>query len=238
MNTFKFNNSFIPLIESLYTNEFCFEKSLDHIHELLESSNLKEQDKKSMSTMKHIGIDDRNTILINKYHEYVDKEPLFMETYKKFIDENIRPLFPNEKSLVIQKTPNLRISFPNLTAIGKYKNDTHGIIGLHCDSDFGHFHKEINVIVPLTKMFDTNSIYYEPFVDSNIDLNKYNHIELDETEFGLIYLNKLKHYNRQNQTGLTRMSFDLRVIPYSEYSKNIDFFKNTKFELGNYFIKY
>ena len=107
------------------------------------------------------------SIFIQKYHEFVDSDPIFFKIYHNFILKHIKPLFPNEKKLVIQKTPNLRISFPYLTAIGKNKEDPENIIGLHCDSDFGHHFEEINFIVPITNMFCTNSIYYEPITNNN-----------------------------------------------------------------------
>ena len=150
-----------------------------------------------------------------------------------FIKTHIKPLFPGESNIVIQKTPNLRISFQNFTAIGSSNNDPEGIIGLHKDSDFGHNNEEINFVIPITNMYDTNSIYYEPFNDSCIPYEKYNSININQNEFIMIKFNNLNHYNKINNTGVTRLSLDFRVIPYSKYEKNIDFFKNTKFDINN-----
>jgi hypothetical protein len=236
MNLYNFNNDFISLLQNLYTEKLGFNDKLENLHNILNDDNIPLNERDNLSSFKIIGVNDRNNILINLFHLYVDNNNNFNNIYYDFINTYIKPLYPNEKKLVIQKTPNLRISFPNLTAIGKYTNDTSDIIGLHCDSDFGHFSGEINIIIPVTKMFDSNSIYYEPYVNSNINYDKYNAIRLNENEFGLIYLNKLKHYNKINKTNKTRISFDTRIIPYSVYMSNIDFFKNTKFELGKYFI--
>jgi hypothetical protein len=236
MNKYNFENKFINLLSNLFKTEFNFNDNLNNLHLLQLSNNISDDDKKNLFIMKNIGVNDRKNILINKFHQYVDNNCSFNNEYINFIKSYIKPMFTNEDKIIIQKTPNLRISFPNLTAIGTYKNDRDDIIGLHNDAEFGHFNGEINCIIPLTKMYDTNSIYYEPYINSYIDLQNYNSLNLDENEFGLIYLNQLKHYNKINKTENTRVSFDIRIIPYSLYMTNIDFFKNTKFELDKYFI--
>jgi hypothetical protein len=236
MNLYNFNNDFIPLLQSLYKEKLDFNDKLENLHNILNDNNIPLDERDNLTSFKTIGINDRNNILIKLFHSYVDNNNDFNDKYITFINTYIRPLYPNENKLVIQKTPNIRISFPNLTAIGKYKNDEDNIIGLHSDSDFGHFSGEINIIIPITKMYDSNSIYYEPYVNSHVNYDKYNCIKLNENEYGLIYLNKLKHYNKINKTNYTRISLDTRVIPYSIYMNNIDFFKDTKFELGKYFI--
>ena len=51
------------------------------------------------------------------------------------------------------------------------------IIGLHNDSEFGHPEEEINFVLALTDMFNTNSIYYEAKPNSNLNYDKYNNIK-------------------------------------------------------------
>lgn len=94
----------------------------------------------------------------------------------------------------------------------------------------------MNFIIPITPMFDTNSIYYEPHPNSNIDPLDYNNMVVSTNEFVQAYFNKMKHCNRINKTNKTRISFDIRVIPYSKYMENLADFKGTKFELGKYYI--
>jgi hypothetical protein len=148
---------------------------------------------------------------------------------------HIKPLYKN-KPILIQKTPNLRISFPNLTAIGKSQIDNDETVGLHNDANFGHSEHETNVIIPLTKMYDSNSIFFEPAINSNIDVTEYNNLKLDEDQIFIGYFNKLNHYNKVNLTGSTRVSFDIRVILYDDYLQNESKFIGTKFEIGNYFV--
>jgi hypothetical protein len=233
---FPFTNPFIELLHQAFLQEFHYEGNLDELHSLLQTDKIQDTDKQSLCSMKKIGVNDRDSVLIKAFHKFVDSNPIFNETYLQFLRTYIKPMFSSEEKLVVQATPNIRISLPNFTAIGAYENDKEEVIGLHSDSDFGHFEGEINVVIPITKMFDSNSIYYEPFVNSNVDYRYYRSMNLQEHEFAMAYFNRLKHYNRKNYTGKTRISFDIRVIPYSKYIANYSFFENTKFDLGKYYI--
>jgi len=225
-------NPFVPLIEQVFFNEYGYTGSLDNLHTILDKL---PNDKKEESVKIYtIGKDDRKSVFIKSFHNFVDDSELFNKTYHAFMRKYVEPLFPNDK-IVIQKTPNIRFSFPESAAIGKHPNET-DIIGLHCDSDFGHHHTEKNFIVPVTPMFKTNSLYYEPTVNSNLPTEKYTNLVLKTDEFFQGYLNKQRHYNRINKTGKTRISYDLRVIPYSKYMEQWNDFQGTKFELGKYYI--
>ena len=230
-----FENPFPKLIQSIFQTEYEFTDTLDNLHILFET-NLIAQEEIEYHKQIHDWKNDRNSIFIKKFHKYVDTNPYFNETYIQFIQRYIRPLFPEETHLAIQKTPNIRFSLPNSVAIGRDPQDPINIVGLHSDSMFGHNEHEMNFIVPITPMFSTNSIYYEPFIDSNIIPQEYENLILNPDEFMQVYFNKLKHCNKVNQTNKTRISFDMRVIPYSKYMENHDFFKGTKFELGKYYI--
>jgi hypothetical protein len=230
-----FENPFPEMIKTIFENKYEFFDNLDQLHEVLETSLVSHEDKEYHKQI-HGWKNDRNSIFIKHFHEYVDKNPIFNETYHQYIKQYIYPLFPNETKLVIQKTPNIRFSFPDAAAIGCDPNDPENIIGLHCDSNFGHNENEMNFIVPITKMFSTNSIFYEPTIDSQKHPIDFENLVLHKNQFLQAYFNKLKHCNRINQTGKTRISFDIRIIPYSKYMENLDFFKGTKFELGKYYI--
>jgi len=230
-----FENPFQEMIQTIFEEKYEFYDSLDNLHDILATSLISKEDKEYHKQI-HGWKNDRNSIFIKHFHEYVDKTPIFNETYHAFIKKYIQPLFPEETKLVIQKTPNIRFSFPETAAIGCDPNDPENIIGLHCDSNFGHNENEINFVIPLTKMFSTNSIYYEPTLNSGIDPNHFENLVLEPDQFLQAYFNKLRHCNRINQTNKTRISFDIRIIPYSKYMENLDFFKGTKFELGKYYI--
>jgi len=240
--TTKIDNVFINLLRDIFVDEFAkpdILTNMDQLHLLLNTDKINEHDKKHYLAVPTLGVNDRKCIFVNTFHKHIDADTntnTFLNKYYDFIKEYIKPLFPNEDQIVIQKTPNLRISFPNLTAIGAKLDDPEGIIGLHKDSDFGHHKDEINFIIPITEMYDTNSIYYEPYADSLMDYDQYLNLKLNTNEMFTEKFNKLKHYNKINITNKTRISFDLRIIPYSKYMEDIEFFRGTKFELGKYYI--
>jgi len=232
-----FQNNFVNVLEKMYYDKYNIKYDLNMFHTILETSNISEEKKKQHEKI-NILEKDRNSIFYDDYHNFIDINPLFNEVYYKFIQDYVIPLYGYDNKIVFQKTPNLRISFPKRTAIGKheYENENENVIGIHKDSDFGHDEDEINFIIPITEMYETNSLYYEPYIDSKLPTNEYVNLSLKKNEFFIGKLNKLLHYNKMNETGVTRISLDFRIIPYEKYMKKIDFFKNTKFELGKYYI--
>jgi hypothetical protein len=231
-----FENPFTTIIEQIFAEAYHYTGELDELHQLLESPTDLTQEEKEYHRHLHEWRKDRDSIFVKKFHEFVDKNTIFNETYYHFLRTQILPLFPNETKIVVQKTPNIRFSLPENAAIGFDPKDPDNIVGLHCDNDFGHHETEMNFVVPITSMFDTNSIYYEPHLNSNIDPLQFENLILHKYEFVQAYFNKIRHCNRINKTNKTRISFDIRVIPYSKYQENLSDFKGTKFELGKYYI--
>jgi hypothetical protein len=231
-----FENPFPTLIENAFEQAYKYTGRLEDLHQLLSLPDYLTEEEKDYHRHLHEWTKDRNSIFVKKFHEFVDKNTIFNETYYHFLRSQILPLFPGETKLVVQKTPNIRFSLPDNAAIGFDPNDPDNIVGLHCDSDFGHHETEMNFVVPITSMFDSNSIYYEPRPNSNVDPIHFENLVLNTNEFVQAYFNKIKHCNHINRTNNTRISFDIRVIPYSKYQANLDYFKGTKFELGKYYI--
>jgi hypothetical protein len=234
MEKHRFENEFVQHIEEIFKTKYNFEDNLENLHDLLETNKITQQDKE-YHTQIQTWETDRHSRFIKDFHEYVDTVKSFESTYKQFINTYIRPLYPNEKKLIIQKTPNIRISFPNASALGKDPNDPENMIGLHKDSDFGHSIYEMNYIIPITKMFSSNSIYYEN------ETTGFSNLDLETNEFCEIYLNQINHCNKKNETGKTRISFDIRIISESKYMENYESFKNTKFDIHEpnpYYITY
>ena len=229
------NNPFPELLQEMFSLSYQYSGSLDEIHSLLDSTLLTE-DQKDYHKHLHEWMKDRDSIFVKQFHTYVDKYTRFNETYYSFIRKNILPLFPNETKLAIQKTPNIRFSLPNNAAIGFDPKDPENIIGLHCDGNFGHHYTETNFIIPITRMFESNSIYYEPYLNSNIHPTQFESLSIETTQFAQAYFNKILHCNKMNQTNKTRISFDIRVIPYTKYQEHLADFHGTKFELGKYYM--
>jgi hypothetical protein len=152
--------------------------------------------------------------------------PEFIELYKKFIKEVICPLFPEEEYIIYQKTPSFRVTQPG----GK------AVYVPHSDGDALHKHPsgEINIFLPLTKSFGNNSMYLE----SIPGLGDYEPIEMEFGEILLFYGNKQRHFNKLNDTKVTRCSFDFRVVPPVNYESNYSLESATmknKFVIGGYY---
>jgi hypothetical protein len=228
-------NPFPKLIQEMFYESFQYNGPLSEIHQLLDSPLLTTEQKEYHRQL-HGWSTDRDSIFVKKFHEYVDKHASFNEAYYSFLRSYVLPHFPEETKIVIQKTPNIRFSLPNTAAIGCDPNDPAEIVGLHHDRQFGHHILEQNFIIPITRMYESNSIYYEPYANSNISPHQYESLTLNENEYAHAYFNEIMHCNRINRTEQTRISFDIRVMPYTKYMENLDDFKNTKFELGKYYI--
>lgn len=229
------HNPFPDILKEMFSIFFNYREPLDQIHTLLDTPILTNEDKEYHKQL-HEWKKDRESIFVKRFHEYVDKYTRFQDEYHQFIREYIKPLFPNETHLAIQKTPNIRFSLPKNAAIGCDPNDPPEIIGLHCDRDFGHHTTEQNFIIPITAMFSTNSIFYDPNDPPITDPLQFVPLSLEPTQFAQAYFNEIRHCNRINQTGHTRISFDIRIIPFSKYQENKNELKGTKFELGKYYV--
>ena len=129
-----------------------------------------------------------------------------------------------------------RVSVPNNTALGLRNDDVNEKIGLHCDSDYNHPPDEYNYIVAITELWDSNSVWME----SSPNKGDFYPIRLYWNQYIQFYGNKLRHHNVKNVSGLTRVSIDFRVIPFSKYDPNYEkesVHGKRKFLIGDYFIK-
>ena len=233
------NNKMKSILLNSYKNKFGIDK-FENTHLLLNTNRLNEDEKKFYNIPIQIfGKTDRKSIFVKYFYTIFDKDYTILYEYLNFIKNNIKPLYPKEKYLVIQKTPNIRFHLPGYSNIGSRETDKfQDIIGVHYDGEFGHPDTEMNIILPITKMFDTNSIYYETTPNSKLNYDKYNNLILKENEFFMGYFNKCNHYNKINKTNITRVSLDFRIIPYSKYKKTDQYSatSKTKFELGKYYM--
>lgn len=153
----------------------------------------------------------------------------FIDLYEEFVYEYI-PEIVGEK-FIFQKTPNFRIHIPNQKAVTKW----------HFDADKDHMHPvgEINFIIPVTKMFDTSTVW----VESEMGKADYGPINFEQGQFCKFNGNLCAHGNKTNMTHETRVSFDFRVLPMSCYPpKGLDpnnfgesVWMNTKYDIGGYY---
>ena len=230
------NVNWSNIIREIYKDKYNYTDNLENIHELLESDLISNENKEYYNEIPIFGQNDRKSFLVKDFHKYYDSNDIIKNTYQKFIVDYIKPIFNNEK-IVYQTTPNIRFHLPNCTNIGKRNSDpSNEIIGLHRDNEFGHPSSELNVIIPITDMLDSNSIFFNN-VDNSLDINNFNNLKLKNNQFFTVYFNNVLHYNKINTTNKTRVSFDFRVIPYNLYEKtsNKSTTFNKKFITGDYY---
>ena len=146
----------------------------------------------------------------------------FVETYESFIRNFIAPKY--SESIIYQKWPTFRVHLPNNLAVAAW----------HTDSEFNHPEGEINYIIAITKMFESNTVITE----SEPNKKDFRQIELDPGEAFTFNGNKCTHGNLPNRTGKTRISLDFRIIKQSDYnaSQNLSSMTTkTKFIIGEYY---
>ena len=120
--------------------------------------------------------------------------------YDRWVRAVILPVIG--ESFHYQRPPTLRIAMPSLAAT----------IGKHRDADYpGHHAAEINFWCPLTPVSDSSALWLESSPDAD-DFAPRN-MKVGEC---LRFNGQLcRHHTAPNQTGATRVSFDLRVVPAS-----------------------
>ena len=103
-------------------------------------------------------------------------------------------------SLLYQREPNFRCHLPGTG---------HLLVHKHRDSDYYHQPNELNVWIPLTDCFGSNTLWAESAPDRG-DFHPY---ELKVGEMMLFWGSQCLHYTVPNDTDATRVSIDFRVIP-------------------------
>lgn len=149
---------------------------------------------------------DQKQKIHRMFYDKLDEDLRFVELYNKFIKDIISPIFKEE--IYYQKFPTFRVHQPDNICVFKW----------HRDKDFGHNEKEINFYMPITKAYDSNTIWVEKFVgagkENSIPFNA-NYGELIEWDGASLF-----HGNQSNKTGASRISLDFRVLKKSDFDKN------------------
>jgi len=152
------------------------------------------------------------------YHAFAEIAPI----YHDFVAERIAPLFG--EPVYVQRVPTLRISLPNGTAVSHF----------HRDSEFHHQPATVNFWLPLSPAFGTNTVWIESAPDRG-DFGPADLVPGQVLQFDAI---NLRHGNRCNETGRTRVSFDFRVIPRRLYRSTGQYTvtSNMRMEIGEYYM--
>ena len=172
------------------------------------------------------------------FHKRYYKSPYYAEMvtlYHRFLQDWLLPQL-EEDEYIVQKEPSFRIHIPNNTALGKRGDEAdEEKIGMHCDGDYNHPSSEMNYMITITGQEETNSCY----VESQPKKGDFHPIHINYGEVFRFYGNQCRHYNMKNITENTRISFDFRVIPASQYKEedSIAVHSGRKFVVGGYYMR-
>ena len=171
---------------------------------------------------------DQSTVHHKLFYQWMEEEE-FRLLYKSFIQKCIRPLY--EDKIVVQAKPTFRICYPNNIAVGEYHKDK-----WYRDGEWAAAVKELNVFLPFTKAFDSNTIW----VESEEDKKDFSPMNCEYGEFVKWDGPNLLHGNKVNNTGKTRISIDFRIIEYKNYqpSEHGSINLGKKFKIGEYYSVY
>lgn len=131
------------------------------------------------------------------YRQYETVRPL----YERLVREVIAPSY--DEDLVVQRVPTFRVHRPGAVAVSTF----------HKDSDFNHQPATVNHWLPLTRAFSTNSMW----IESAPGAGDFAPVEVVPGEVLRFDAVNYQHGNYANDTDVSRVSFDFRIIPMSEY---------------------
>ena len=145
----------------------------------------------------------------------------FFAVYRQFLGDVVRPFIGED--VIYQRVPTFRVHLPNNVAVGEF----------HRDRDYSHGEGEANFWLPVTRAWDTNTVW----IESDDGAGDFRPWPCDVGQVLIFDGVNLAHGNKQNTTGKTRVSFDFRLIPKSQFRPRRAKTVNTglEFSLGGYF---
>lgn len=169
---------------------------------------------------------DSSTIFHQWFYErYKGGWPEMESLYEQFIADVVAPMM--DEDFLYQKFVTIRFHIPGNVAVGAF----------HTDAEFHHPAGEINFIIPLTDSDDTASVW----VESEPGKNDFEAIPLRTGQLIQFNGNVLRHGNKVNKTGKTRVSMDFRILPVSKYDEanaGESMTVKTKFVEGAYYKRF
>ncbi len=192
------------------------EPELDRLHELLD---------KEYTEQFKVGADSCTNLHDTFYTKYKNGWVEMENLYDELIRDVIAPT--QNEDFLYQKFPTIRFHVCNHVAVGDF----------HTDSEFNHPIGELNYVLPLTNSKDTASIWVE------CTKGREDYVDMDMQVGELIQFNgnQLRHGNKINLTGKTRVSMDFRILPASFYhpeQNSSSLTRKTKFVEGEYYKRF
>lgn len=147
---------------------------------------------------------DQKTKFHKIFYESFERENCpFLDMYREFIVYLKETHYPNQK-MVYQTRPTFRVHAPGNIAVAKW----------HKDKAYNHSENETNVYLPLTKAFDSNTIWSE----TEEDKGDYQPMNADVGGYFIWNGANLLHGNKKNETGVSRVSVDFRLIQFDDFN--------------------
>lgn len=202
--------NFVEIIEKLF--------SCNNLQKIHESSNNKYD--LFSDPLKDSETEFHNTV----YSKLRTGWPEFLNMYRLFLLNEVLPNIQTEMGLIYQTWPTFRFHLPNNVAVG----------GWHTDRSYNHPPDEINFIVPLTPMFESNAVITE----SEPGKKDFHQIECIPGQYVRFNGNECMHGNLPNRTNVTRVSFDFRVMRLEDYNpdaENQSLTMGKKYRIGGYY---
>lgn len=202
MLIFKYDNS-----------KYNFEEELQGLFGVDDLSSVHLLDEKLTTSEKLTQQNEAETFFHKKFYSKLKNWPSFMKMYDDFIENEASKHFSED--FLCQRAPSFRVQVPNQTAVSKWHYDN--------DKDHGHPEWEINFQVAITDAFGTNCTW----IESVPGLKDFKPIELKKNEYAIFDGNRCTHGNKYNETGMSRISFDFRVLPLNRFdslNKKISFY--------------
>jgi perosamine synthetase len=175
---------------------------LDEIHE--KSKEYSKFQKGELGPLENIETD-----LHKIFYKDIKENNQFKTLYCDFIKKIYKQFFPDEKVIIYQSFPSVRIQYMDNVVVPPHKDS---------DSIGQHPIGEKNFLLPITKMFGTNTLY----VESEPDKEDFRPVELDYGQLFFFNGNMCTHYNVPNKENKVRISLDFRVILEKDYMKYIN----------------
>ena len=203
----KYDTSLYPFREIVKTN--LKTNTLENLHEVEKYDTLVREKDQSTTWHKRFYRDDLNR---------------FQKLYNTFIKNFIKYEFELDE-IIYQKIPTFRVHLKDNQAVGEW----------HRDRDYNHGKSEINIWLPFTDAYDTNTIW----IESEEDKNDFKPFNVSYGEVLVFNGANLIHGNKTNIEHDTRVSVDFRIVNPTEFipSTKGSINTNTSFDIGGYFQK-
>jgi len=163
----------------------------------------------------------QKTAMLEGLRDPVARQP-FLEAYESLILETLAPWVAEKMDcdrVVFQSFPCVRCHRP-----GEFS------IGPHCDAQYQLPEGNLNCYLPLTAIWDTNSLYLE----SEPGEEDFHPLVLDYGEVSTFHGCMVTHFAVENMTKFTRVSLDFRVIPGDCYPVDVEQ-QLPDFKVGGYY---